>query len=311
MRNDRCGNSIKIFCAVAMLLATVAQPAVVAAETATPSQKQVMLSMAYAANLSGELTGESAEVSKQMAPLLDCFLDLGDAVKDQWTVVWGPEVVTKRYKPSSLCKVPEPKDKVPVPANTMFVARKAGENTYVIAIAGTNKSSAYAWCEEDFNIIPFHWPYGETAWNADATIGTLKGLKELQGMSDPDKGKIQDFLNTVTGESTTIYVTGHSLGGALAPAFAQWLADTRTKWDPNKNATLQIFAFAGATPGNRVFADHVNATFPGEVSSPAQPIPSPWLLSTTPSTLCLTPGTLWRRSRVSTRLPRSSPVRSR
>jgi hypothetical protein len=56
-----------------------------------------------------------------------------------------------------------------------------------------------------------------------------------------------------------VVVTGHSKGGAVAPAFALWLSDTRRLpggggWDPQKLSTIRYAAFAGPTPGDAVFA---------------------------------------------------------
>jgi hypothetical protein len=55
-----------------------------------------------------------------------------------------------------------------------------------------------------------------------------------------------------------VLVTGHSKGGSLAPVVAQWLSDTRhsrrVAWNPERDATIRCFAFAGPTPGNRAFA---------------------------------------------------------
>ena len=55
-----------------------------------------------------------------------------------------------------------------------------------------------------------------------------------------------------------LVVTGHSKGGALAPAMALWLAETRQVaaggWDPGKQSTVRFAAFAGPTPGDEAFA---------------------------------------------------------
>jgi hypothetical protein len=58
--------------------------------------------------------------------------------------------------------------------------------------------------------------------------------------------------------SVNLYVTGHSLGGALSSVMALWLADTRTQWDPNHQTTIQAYCYAGPTAGNTDFATYLN-----------------------------------------------------
>jgi hypothetical protein len=61
-----------------------------------------------------------------------------------------------------------------------------------------------------------------------------------------------------------VTVTGHSKGGALAIAFALWLAETqgdalpeRLRWDPEGRASVHGWSFAGPSPGNAAFAARV------------------------------------------------------
>lgn len=56
-------------------------------------------------------------------------------------------------------------------------------------------------------------------------------------------------------------ITGHSLGGALAPTVGLWLADTQSSWDPEGKVIIDVFAFAGPSPGNSSFAEHFHDMF--------------------------------------------------
>lgn len=85
---------------------------------------------------------------------------------------------------------------------------------------------------------------------------------------------LQEFLKNLLARATDpvdVYVTGHSKGGALCTALATWLADTQGRepvavaepWDPDRNATVHAYGFAGPTPGNGAFARHVDAVLDG------------------------------------------------
>ena len=68
-----------------------------------------------------------------------------------------------------------------------------------------------------------------------------------------------DFLNTGLPDSPSITVTGHSLGGALSPAFALYLSDTQGSWNPAGRTRLNCLASAGPTPGNADFATYYHS----------------------------------------------------
>ena len=87
--------------------------------------------------------------------------------------------------------------------------------------------------------------------------------------------------------SAEIIVTGHSKGGALAPALALWLEETRSGsrhgvrdgWDPDGRATVGCVSFAGPTPGNQAFAERFNGKLGGRydrVFSKLDVVPRAW-----------------------------------
>ncbi len=103
---------------------------------------------------------------------------------------------------------------------------------------------------------------------AEAVVLLLKELSErqFQVMDWPSPAPtgsgatLLDFLMRASKDGALeVLVTGHSKGGALAPALALFLAETRSRWDPKGNASIGCYAFAGPTPGNAAFGERVNA----------------------------------------------------
>lgn|GEM_PF-1283490 len=234
--------------------------------------KQVTLAMAYTANLSGSINlGNNPNVdtlqriTATTSKRIGCALSTAPVLGNGWTVEWGPVIVLKPNVPPShgVTAAPDVNVVSQVPANTVFMARKNGTNVHIIAIAGTNPSSLFDWDDEDLAAKPVLWP-GTEAWQGiRITQGTLTGLGILQGMQSGGKTLSAFLQGMAAPKGTEIYITGHSLGGALAPALGLWLSEQKSTWDPNRNTTLKVYTFAGATPGDRKFADFVQKHFTG------------------------------------------------
>lgn len=181
-----------------------------------------------------------------------------------WTVVWGPCF----YFPST--------DNNNV-ANAMFVAQGADSNSnpvYVVAIAGTNKSSTYDWMTEDFDITPLDWPYvSNPVQTMQVTTGDNIGLSVLLGMSSGGN-TLQAFLYGLTNKSnSTLWFTGHSLGGALSPLLTLALMDPNSTLNSSNDISLGnwgsvgLLATAGPSIGDQNFVDYFANTLYGQSQS--------------------------------------------
>ena len=94
------------------------------------------------------------------------------------------------------------------------------------------------------------WPLGASdrfATGPAVSAGTAKGFTNLMGLSDGTRSLPAAVAAIPAG--ATIYVTGHSLGGTLAPVVALWMTEL-----PN-GLVPQVYCYAGMTPGNQAFAD--------------------------------------------------------
>ncbi|MEO0472091.1 MAG: hypothetical protein AAF206_20855, partial [Bacteroidota bacterium] len=148
--------------------------------------------------------------------------------------------------------------------NLMYVLKSTDGNaiTYSIGVSGTNMISYFGWFTEDFEV------QDHKAWDAsDSTKGAIAegshiGLNILLNMQDSVTGNgIVDFLSTKVSDAGTdstvsIIVSGHSLGGALAPLLALKLRENKSL----SAANIQTYAFAGPTPGNVKFATYMVKT---------------------------------------------------
>ena len=212
-----------------------------------------MLALAFIAYTGERITGPDQEVSQQLAP---CFVAelAGQPLVEEWELVWGP--VVYRFEHTHFND------------NLLYAVRRRGDPaTLAVSTRGTNSRAVFDWLVEDLEVFELRdWPFGDPA-DLDPKIarGTLKGLEILQGLVPPEgvPGAGQGIAAFLAGQvavnapaTTTIHVTGHSLGGALSPVLALWLVDTAGDWDPEGHATLRVAPFAGPTQGDADFATY-------------------------------------------------------
>jgi hypothetical protein len=97
---------------------------------------------------------------------------------------------------------------------------------------------------------------------SNGTFNPISILGRGAASSQPADGEtLLSFLTRHVGayRGAEVIVTGHSKGGALCSTLALWLADTRGKngsWNPDRNAPVSAWSFAGPTAGNGQFAAH-------------------------------------------------------
>ena len=180
--------------------------------------------------------------------------------KADWRVAWGPAIYTFEDA--------EYQD------NGMFVAQQISNPTnYVVAVRGTNFQAVLDWVFEDFNVLEMHdWKGGDSS--AKISEATHKGVSLLKHKLKSDYYLplnelkpnpailLSEFLkDAAKDQKINVIFTGHSLGGALAPTFALLFKQAQGKsdgWDSQTNATVKSTSFAGATAGNKDFAEHSN-----------------------------------------------------
>ncbi|WP_394833698.1 lipase family protein [Pendulispora rubella] len=227
------------------------------------TREQVMLTLSFISYLGIFEILDDAKTSAQILNQINKALAKTPPVAGNWQVIWGPA----RYD-GFLTIFDE---------NLMFVVQSIHDpSQYAIVIRGTNPVSLTNWVLQDFAVIrQMAWPYNAHPPGLKPKIsqGTARGLQALQN-SKPVRGipgagsTLYQFLaNEVRRNPSprlTVAVTGHSLGGALSPALALWLSDTQhasdevatPPWDPNLKSRIEVYPFAGPSPGNRDWAKY-------------------------------------------------------
>lgn len=209
---------------------------------------QQVFSLNMLSNISAIYNGQNVNFWNATASAIDSVLnDPGvQGIIGNWQCVWGPVVNSSGDTAN----------------NTMYIARKTGTDTFVVAIAGTDPASSFDWWFEDGDVVPYPWNKGNSA-TGNVTLATGTGLEELKEMTyTNDSTKpitAVGFLQSQMGnDSMHIWVTGHSLGGALSPAFGLYLNDTFKRMASPPKAGISVLAVAGATPGDSTFISYYN-----------------------------------------------------
>ena len=250
----------------------------------TYGDRQTMVCLSFLSYLGFAEVSAGRAGDRHVARQLDQALRELPGLGGEWEIAWGP--ASHRFPLTIFAQ------------NLVFVARRKDGSELALVIRGTNPVSPANWLVEDFSVMRrAPWPY----WNGEGAIpkvslGTLIGLSVIQGLRPgkalPGEGQslcawLGAAVRTRGDRGVRVTVVGHSLGGALAPAVALWLHDTRTiadhpreqPWDPQGRATLRVMAFGGPSPGDRAFSDYYDARL-GEATTrgwnPLDVVPHGW-----------------------------------
>jgi hypothetical protein len=168
------------------------------------------------------------------------ILQLSDstyATDGKWKLAWGPGISPGR-------------------GNMMYVAVDTTSDTiyYTIAVRGTDWKFPSNIVEdmEVWKLVKY--PYGGSG--DSIAKGSLAGLDTLLSTVDPVSGQnLESFLNNIPSGHLKMFITGHSLGGALATLLTAWFVD---RGYTNKFA-LETYTFAAPTVGNASFVNRFHS----------------------------------------------------
>ncbi len=154
---------------------------------------------------------------------------------EKWVLDWGPALS-------------------PNLGNMMYIVKNTSTTPtmYAIAIRGTDWCFPTNW-KQDILVWNFErYPYGSSL--DSVAEGTLDGLNTLLGLRDSSTGKtLVSYLNTIQGNND-MYITGHSLGGALATIMISWFLDNGY----GSRFKLKSYTFAAPSIGNPGYVAHFN-----------------------------------------------------
>jgi hypothetical protein len=233
--------------------------------TPTYTVEQQVAAFTFSVNSAADLSFASlADMQDYVTKISN--LNLADTViqgmlGSDWTPIWGPVVwVNPDQEGTSL-----------IADNTMACYYSPSQNLFVIPIAGTNPTSMFDWESEDFDISSM------VAWNTISpgsgsastsgyiSTGSSDGMNILLGMTAGGTSLVsalQSYIETNKITGATIAIGGHSLGGALAPCLGLYLFDNLATLQLS-GQNIAVYAYAGPTPGEKVFATYYNGRING------------------------------------------------
>ncbi len=160
------------------------------------------------------------------------YLTEAELLGGEWTVAWMPVESDP-------------------PDNFAFLTKRAGAGSpeYVLAIRGTYPDPfSRAYWDDGSQDSPFgemaEWP---GAKGARISRGTSEALQNLLALRDASGVSLEGAVQALP-SGAALAVTGHSLGGTVAPVLGLQLAQGA------HGVEVEVTTFAGMTPGNEAFA---------------------------------------------------------
>ncbi len=164
----------------------------------------------------------------------------------RWSLSWGPGISTDKD-------------------NLVYVAKNINSDitSYTIAIRGTNVHSISNLIEDIDVFTLSGFTYGKQG--DSVSKGAMDALNSILSATDPSSGgNLESYLNSIATDSKTpLYITGHSLGGALSTLVTYWLINHDQLKD---KFTFSLYTFASPGLVNKAFKDNFNASLPGDAS---------------------------------------------
>ncbi len=153
----------------------------------------------------------------------------------------------------------------PVGGNYAIITKNKSANQYVLTIRGSviefSNEGFQNFVLQDFNIFTIKkWPYADTVKEAYISNGAWLGFQNLLQLQDTETGlTIKEFIEQKISATSTLVITGHSLGGNLAYPLAGYL---KKELPAAKKGILQLITFGAPAAGNAAFVQDMEDKFP-------------------------------------------------